>query len=397
MKLKNLHIALLFSLIFSACEKPTDWYPYYESQHNKPYGTEIFQEQLEYQFTATSTEIIKERTDELLAEDVYELSTYVYINPYFYPDSVAYDQLLKFAEDDNALFISTQNEDAQCLSRYGITIAQKPAKQFNFTLTKLEILDQKYSFKNRLTTASYFKNIPSYATVLGTVSIGDSTYPNYIAIRLAGYNNKLYLHAQPDVYSNYHMLRGEDGLYALNTLSYLKYTQYFLWDGYGTRRRYTTPPSDGDTQGLLRYILGSKSLTFALLALIAMVLLFFGFNYKRLTRAIPVLRPQQNNSMAFMKLIANLFVNEENQIAIAKYRANFVLDRIKEKYFLEASNLDENFRKALAVKTQVEEQKLVTFVAQLNKIRYSNTLDKAGFIRFSEAIENGISLIKLNQ
>ena len=98
-----------------------------------------------------------------------------------------------------------------------------------------------------------------------------------------------------------------------------------------------------------------------------------------------------------MKLVANLFVNEENQIAIAKYRANFVLDRIKEKYFLEASNLDEHFRKALAVKTQVEEQKLVTFVAQLNKIRYSNTLDKAGFIRFSEAIENGISLIKLNQ
>ena len=49
------------------------------------------------------------------------------------------------------------------------------------------------------------------------------------------------------------------------------------------------------------------------------------------------------------------------------------------------------------IKTQVDERKLVKFVAQLNKIRYSKTLDKAGFIRFSEAIENGISLIKLNQ
>lgn len=397
MKLKNLHIALFGLLLLAACQPRTDWSPYFESQYKQPYGTKVFQEQLEYQFPASTVEIIKGHTDELFATDDYELSTYVYVNPYYYPDSAEYEQLEQYAKDDNALFIATQNPTAHCFTKYGIKLGRKKTPKFNFRLEKLNVLDQEYNLDNRGVRATYFTKIPPYATVLGTVTIGDSTFPNYIAIRLAGYNNKLYLHAQPHVYSNYSMLHKDDGLYALHTLSYLKYTQYFLWDGYGTDRRYTTQPSDGDTEGLLRYIYGSKSLTYALLTILALVLLFFAFNYKRITRAIPVLRPERNNSIDFMKMVANLFVGEENQIAAAKYRANFVLDRIKEKYFLEAADLDENYRKALATKTQVDEQKLVNFVAQLNKIRYSNTLDKAGFIRFSEVIENGISLIKLNQ
>jgi hypothetical protein len=397
MKVNNLHIAILASLLLSACNMPSDWTPYYESQHKTPYGTKIFQEQLENIFPDAYTDILKDRTDEVLASEAYGLSTYMYVNPKFYPDSLEYAQLEQYAKEDNALFIATEDRNAHCIEKYSIEIERDSAAEFQFTLERLSTVDQHFTLKNRRETANYFSQIPPYATVLGSVTIGDSTYPNFIAIRLANYNNKLYLHAQPDVFSNYHMLQDEDGRYALNTLSYLKYTDYFVWDGYGTKRRYNTPPSEGDTAGLLRYIYGSKPLTFAFITLIALALLFFGFNYKRVTRAIPVLRPERNNSIDFMNLVANLFVNEENQIAIAKYRANYVLDRIKERYYLDPQELDENFRKALATKTQVDERKLVKFVAQLNKIRYSKTLDKAGFIRFSEAIENGISLIKLNQ
>jgi len=397
MRLGNLYIAVFTLVLISACQRPTDWYPYYESEHKEAYGTKVFQEQLENIFPSATTEIVKERTDELLTNQAYELSTYMYVNPYFYPDSAEYKQLERFAISDNALFIVTSDDNAQCLKDHDITLAQKEDSVFRFTLTKLDVLDQEYELASRTSSVNYFKTIPSYASVIGTVTVGDSTFPNFIAIRLGGYNNKLYLHAQPDVYSNYHMLKDQDGLYALNTLSYLKYNTYFLWDGYGTQRRYTTPPSDGDTEGLLRYVFGSKSLTYALITLAALLLLFFGFNYKRITRAIPILRPERNNSIDFMKMVSNLFVAEENQIAVAKYRANFILDRIKEKYFLDTAEINEDFRKALATKTQVEEQQLRSFVAQLNKIKNSNYLDKAGFIRFSEAIEKGISLIKLNQ
>ena len=398
MRMRYIYIITLLTAL-SACEQRTDWYPYFESQHKTPYGTKVLQEQLGNVLPDTYVEIIKSSTDELLAEDMYEQTTYMYINPQYYPDSSQTSALLNFTQSDNGLFIATTDEYFNPLftkfkiSLESINNVKQPIK---LNLIHLTDGDYTHNIKLRDSTITYFHQIPDYATVLGTVEVGDSSYPNYIGITVGGENNVLYLHSNPELFSNYHMLKGDDGRYALNCLSNLYHTGYFLWDGFGTKRRYSTPPSSGDSSDLLRYIWSNPALKYALLTLMAAFLLFFLLNYKRVVRSIPVFQTRKNSSIGFMKMVATLFMQEENHIHLARYRVNYFLDKIKEQHFIDFSQLDEEFTRNLAVKTQLTELELRPLITQLTKVKNANYLNEKDFFRFSKIIESFIQKLNIH-
>lgn len=378
-----------FILLAAGCmDAPTDWSPYYESQHTQAYGTEVMQEQLSTQFPNAKQTIIKKRTPEFLAEYYDQNSTYFYINTNCYVNEDLCEDLLRYSKSNNSLFIATDEGENPFYQKLGIRMNfAYDQKLFKLTLKHLNFGDKEFTIKNRPTPIAYFSKVPANAQILGTIEIADSIYPNYIALnRQQG--SKVLLHANPELFSNYHLLHENDAQYSFNTLSYLTNTSEFLWDGFGTKRRYFTPPSNGDSSDLLRYITKHKSLLLALLCISLMVGMFLLFNYKRVVRAMPLHTAQQNNSIAFMQMVANLFVGQENHIDLARYRIHFFLDIIKDKYYVDIGTLDDTFKKNLAVKAGIKPENLDPLMLELKRVKNTNYLNKAHFVRFSKTIEH---------
>ncbi|PCJ66733.1 MAG: hypothetical protein COA58_04540 [Bacteroidetes bacterium] len=390
-------IISLSLVILMGCNdvKVSDWTPYYESQYKTPYGTKVLEEELQNLYPDAYIDVVKNRTQEHLEEFYGENSTWIYINPHFYPDDDLMDDLMAYTESNNSLFIATNDNYNSCLSYLDVQTTYAIGKKYELTLDYLYGGSQSYTITDRENRFNYFSSIPPYAQVLGTIEVGDSTHPNFIALSRPNGQSQIFLHANPELFSNYHLLNKEDALYSLNTFSYLNQTSQIIWDGYGTERRYRSEPSEGDISGLLRYIRKNKSLLAAFLLLTSCMVFFVLFNYKRVTRRIPVHIPLENNTIAFMQMVANLFVSEENHIHLAKYRVNYLLDKLKEKYYLDISEIDDSFKKNLAIKTSLDPSELDRFILTINKIKNTNYLNKQNFIKFNKTVESYRSKLAL--
>jgi hypothetical protein len=190
------------------------------------------------------------------------------------------------------------------------------------------------------------------------------------------------------------MLHGQDGLYAVNSLSHLHHTETFIWDGFSTGNRYKAAAGQSSDFGILRYIHQHKSLWYAFLILVLAMLSFVVFNYKRITRAMAIYAPQKNNSIAFMRMVAVLFEKEENHIELARYRITYLLDGIKHRYHIDTSVLDDVFKQKLADKANIPKAEVDIVITQIFKIKESARLDKTGFMHFNETLESFIKKIK---
>ena len=383
-------IVISFVLLFSACGRlPVDWTPYYESQHTSPYGTKVLENELQNIFRHSDFYQITGKTEDDINSWYDTDASFIYVNPKFYPDSTFTEDLEQFTDYGNSLFIATEDETHALFSKFHLGMMHQDQDSYRLQLNYLYSGSKHYTIENRPNNAiSYFTSIPSYAKVLGTVEIGDTTFPNFLYVSRRDSDNKILIHANPELFSNYHLLNHADAEYSLNTFSHLLHTQTIFWDGYGTARRYAmTEPVEGDSNSLLRYILSSQALTLGFGTLLLAFILFFLFNYKRKTRSIPIHVPQENNSLAFVELISTLFEGEENQIDLAKYRANYILDIIKEKYYVDIESLDDIFIQRLSHKTEINIETLKPFVFQLRKARNKNYMNQDDFAKFCRIIE----------
>lgn len=396
--MRTIYISMVL-LMLSACdpqENATDWRLHYESQYKAPYGTYVLSQELEYIYPNSTTEVIKERTsDHLQSYDEYEYSSYIYINELFYPDSLTQVRLLNFTQYENSLFIATRNFDAPLFKPYKIETASTNVNTAKLKLNYASENGRSYTIDNKVKQLSYFTSVPNGARVLGTIEVNGIAEPNFIELGINDADQKILLHSNPLFFTNYHMLHSTDGQYAVQAMAQLNHTSYFLWDGYGTERRYTTPPQDGSIWDTLSYILKHKSLAAALFTFIAAILLLFGVNYKRISRNIPIYSRPQNNSLAFMKMVSNLFMHEENHIDLARYRVNYLLDRIRQRYNVSTAEITHDFKVKLAQKANINPKELDVLIAQFQKVKTLKQMSKEGFLSFSKLIETHIQKLDI--
>jgi hypothetical protein len=339
-------------------------------------------------YPGSITEVLKGRTAENFEDyDMYENCTFMYVNETFYPDSLTQLRLLNFTQYANSLFIATRDFSADLFTTYGIATRSANVEKATLKLNYAGGNGRTYTIDNRIKELSYFTSVPDGARVLGTLLVDGVAEPNFIELGINDSDRKVLLHSNPLFFTNYHMLHSSDGKYAIQAIAELKHTNYFIWDGYGTERRYTTPPQDGSIWDTLSYILKNKSLAAALFTFMAAILLLFGMNYKRINRNIPIHTRPKNNSLAFMKMVSNLFMHEENHIDLARYRVNYLLDRIRQRYTINTAEINNDFKLKLAQKANVDPKELDILVAQFQKVRTLKQLSKEGFLSFSKLIE----------
>lgn len=329
--------------------KPINWFPSFASHHTIPYGTYILKKELSSLFPSTSIQEIVSNPYEFLADDQVA-GTYIFINDVINMGEEEFNRLMNFVERGNDVFVSTQSIQVDTFKIH--TRRLFSASLVEKTLLTLENKRLALDSLRFAKTASHhvFEELDTLkSTVLGTLAIeSKDSIQLRSEVHFVKYQHGLgsfYFHTFPHAFTNYAILEGTNHAYVSSVLSYLDPKKPILLDAYykSGKSKISSP---------MYYVLSSKNLKYAYYTVLIAILLFIIFKGKRDQRAIPIITPLVNQSVAFTRTIAMMFFEERAHKEIASHKIKFFLDYIRTTYQLSTEHIDANFYNQLAMRSQ---------------------------------------------
>ena len=366
--------------------KPIDWRPTYATKDKIPFGLYVFDQESESlfknqkitKFGKTPFEFFDEQYN--YADSSYEISgTMIYIDDAFTIDPSSIDELFYFAGHGNHIFLSSVDFPTELADSLKFTIEYNTKFRDSIQLDISKTKNKHKAYYNKGISTAYFDEIDSTKTViLGTQkSSSGAEHANYI--RIAHKKGFFYLHLQPAAFTNYYLLK-ENASYVEDALGFLPNKKEIFWKV----KRYEMGIESGSP---MRYILSQPALKWAwYLALIALVVFMF-FNAKRRQRIIPIEEPLKNTTIDFTKTIGNLYFQEKNHLLIAEKKIQFLLEKIRNEYYIDTFNLDDTFINRLHQKTNRNKEDISQLVTQIKFLRNQNSITEKQLIDFNALIE----------
>lgn len=380
MNKKIIYILLaFFALIFLGMiyleytkPKPINWTPTFSSYDKIPYGTYVFFHEMKKLYPENNFEQISETPYTKLNKIDYDKgnNAYIFIESASLNSPETLNNIFDFVQQGNDAFIISSHPPQSILDSLNaqITISAfgLDQKKSENQLVNPNSNKTKYVF-DKNTNIYYFQKIDTTkATVLGTASFNNISYPNFIEQNYG--KGKFYIQLQSTAYTNYYMLKDNNYLYATNAFQYINKKKIF-WDENG--KSISRP-----TEGLLMFIQKNPPLLWAWRILIFGTLFYVIFFGKRLQRVIPIIKPLKNTSVEFTKTIANLYYNNRNYQDLIQKKIKYFLFFVREKYFIDIENLDENFAQKLHLKSGVSLEITQQIVTLINSTKNSSATEQ---------------------
>lgn len=295
------------------------------------------------------------------------------------------NEILNFAEKGNYVFIICKYFSYQTNDFFGFndTLFVEENDYTTANLDSLSVQLVSPRFKNSGTYiypgkkyGGFFKTIDTgYATILGKNGEG---FPNFIQLK-AG-DGAVYIHTSPLAFSNYFILHKNNMPYFEQAFSVIPATvNKILWNEYYlTKRNEQKQREPGWLSVLLKY----KTFRWALLTVMATLLVFVLLEMRRKQRPIPVIEKTKNDSLDFVQTIGRLYYDKKDHKDLAKKMGVYFLDHVRNRYKITADELDEGFINALHLKTAYDVNKIksiVDFIQQLEQRSNIKEQELGGF------------------
>ncbi|WP_299555665.1 DUF4350 domain-containing protein [Seonamhaeicola sp.] len=383
-------LILLFVVVIAidfSKPKPINWNPTYNELHKIPYGTFILHDQLKNLFPDSEIKNIKVTPYEYFdafyswEDSLYNTSgTYILIDHFSEVDEVSAQELLDFASHGNDVFISSNYIPEKILDSLSIDIKNqfdfkgKAELSFSNPLFKKDSITIKKGLSNY-----YFSELDSLATtVLGYQKFNTIKRINYIKVE-HGLGN-FFLHLQPVVFTNYHLLKNKNKKYVSAALSYLN-------DGtihFDSQNKIGADLS----RSPLRFILSKPALRNAWWLALATLILFMIFNAKRRQRIVNVIKPLENSTIAFTKTIGNLYYETKDHNAIIEKKITYFLEHLRRKYYVDTELLDDKFVKNLSLKSNKDKEDVQALINLILNLKAKSNCTEADLLQLNKAIED---------
>lgn len=342
--LRNNRIILIAIIILFAASvavqhfapEPTDWSENYDLTSQTPYGACVLSDLLKESF---GPDLVVENSVsffESLDTTVDEVQNLVVVSTAFFPDSIDRKTVLHQVAMGSDLLISASAIDPAFLRYLDIevgkpaidTSAFRPGRDvLHFTDTEFEN-DSGFYFNRKMPLVWISSYDTLVARPLGTNRNGQI---NFLMVSYG--KGRVYIHTQPQAFSNYHLLYGSVG-YAARVLSYLPVRRTIADRYYKPNRPVNDSP--------MRYILSQPPLLMAYYVLLLSLLLFFLVESKRRQRVIPFIEPLHNLSLDYVKTIGSLYFRQHNNDDLALKKTIYFREFLRERYnFSELSDDDE--------------------------------------------------------
>lgn len=333
---------------------PINWYPSYGNTDKVPFGLNVFHTTLKDRLTTNFKEINRPPYEVMQDSDSLK-GTYLFINDGVYFDEAESYSLLDWVEKGNTLFVASHSISQTLLDTLSLEL------DFYYDLDNIESepllslshpshsTETPYDLDREVTT-NYFSVLDTVNTVvLGVFDIRkeghtDILEPKVNFIRQSFGDGQVYLHLLPETFTNYFMLHKDNANYTNAVQTYLRDDETIYWDNHykNSKTFYSSP---------LYMIFKSKYLKWAWYVLLLGVFLWVFFEGKRKQRAIPIVTPLDNQSVAYAHTIAGMYLEKKDHKSIAHHQINHFLEYLRSTHNLDTSLLGLDFITKASEKT----------------------------------------------
>jgi hypothetical protein len=380
-------LILVGIIIIDANKKvPIDWRPSYSLREKIPFGLYVFDQESKSLFNPQKIKKFGETPYEFfdqyydVDDSTYSVSgTFLHIDNSCTIDNSSVDELLYFVSHGNNAFLSATSFPEKLADSLHFETAQSNSflDSIQFKTERNHTTNQFY-FNKGINDAYFYEIDSTRTTVLGTQSNSKGiTQTNFV--RIPYKNGAFYLHLQPVAFTNYYLLK-ENAQYTQEVLGYIAPNETIYWNvnQYENQNLSESP---------LRYILSKPALRWAWYLSLISLLFFMIFNAKRRQRIIPIKEPLKNTTVDFTKTIGNLYYQEKDHQNIAEKKIVFLLEKIRNEYYIDTFNLDETFINRLHQKTGNDKTVIENVVQLIKKIRNQSQTTEKELIIFNELLE----------
>lgn len=228
----------------------------------------------------------------------------------------------------------------------------------------------------------------SFARVLG---VNDKQQPNYILL-FSG-KGRIYLHAAPRAFGNYFLLNDDNYQYIANVISYLRTDpKYIYWDEYyknirSTRRNSSGRSRDNDFSSL-SVLWRQPALRWAFLLVIAGLLMYILFGFKRKQRLIPVLQPMSNSTLDFTRTVGRLYLQKKNNQNIAEKIITYFYEYLRSRYYINTNLPEDELLNTLSRRSGMEREATAKMLSLIREIQNQDKVSDEQLLELNAAVEN---------
>ncbi|MFS4467672.1 DUF4350 domain-containing protein [Maribacter sp. 2210JD10-5] len=384
-----LTIGILMLLQYNKPKK-INWFESYVATHKIPYGTFVLNELVPKLFPG-KVQQIQLPPFEFLGKNDSIKGAYLFINNRVSFEESELKKILEWTAKGNITFIASKSFEAKLLDTLHLGVAniysgfETNQKQEHFLVNPNLKLQDSILFE-KSTQATYFSEIDTLNTILlARVSTsseggGKQNYKNFNVIRQPFGNGEIILSTFPEAFTNYFILKKDNKQYTAGLLSYFSDAdQIYLDNHYKSGKSFYTSP--------MYIFLNTKELKWAYYIALIGAFVYILFEGKRKQRAIPVVVPLKNQTLAFTRTISDMYFEKSDQKNIAEHKINFFLHKIRSTYYLGTITKEDEFYKNLASRSGHSFEWVKSLFIFIEEIRNSTEITDSQLIKLNNLIQ----------
>ncbi|WP_333660938.1 hypothetical protein [Chishuiella changwenlii] len=309
-------------------------------------------------------------------------------------DSIAKDHLNNLAQNGGVVFLADyyDNFGSDDTKKSNIDTVNVKEEEDNILYTETASIKNDFELatkekfkikKKKGFEHRYFSDLKDDdIEVIGTITHGNKTYPNYIKIGVEDSKGYYLYHAEPIYFSNYYLLNEDSYFYAKSVLKEFK-GKNILW--YNPNKTY----SGAKNTSTLRFIMSQPALKTAWIMLLVMLFLFLLFRSKREQRIIPILEKEENHTVEFAKTISSLYQESGEIKDIIEKKIDYFLYKLRKNFRIETADLTNKlFIEVVAHKANITEEEALKNFQFIKNIQNKNKPNAHDLKQVHEIIEN---------
>ncbi len=334
-------------VIFEASRpKPVDWYPYYKTAKKTPFGLYVWNQEVDALLDESEVIRFSETPYNFFIDkfDTEELNysvkgTFLYISRDFSLDNYSQQEILDFASFGNTVFLSCSDFPYDFLE--DLEVELESGAWIGDTMKLLLPGSTDNEFELPVWHENQYFSLPDSSDQIKLgLRYSDTDELGVNFIRLPYGEGTVFLHLNPEVFSNYFLLEKEKREYTEYLAGYInEKTVFFYSNGNLSNENLGNTP--------LRFIMSKRSLKWAWLLLLITGVLFMIFRAKRRQRVIPVKIPHANTTLQFVRTVADLHYREKDYYTIMDKRIMFFLEKMRKDHRIDTREIDDRFRDKL--------------------------------------------------
>ena len=370
-------VALLMLLQYNK-PKEVNWFPSYVAKHKIPYGTLVLNDVMQRLFPEKTTQV-SIPPFEFLKEDATAQGTYFFVNNTIEFGEAELNSLLNWTSEGNTLFIATNDFEQQLLDTLNLETANLYGEFNEYQSHRHELVNPVLKSKTgyifrKDDYASYFREIDTVLTkVVGTVTnvTENDSLQHFDVIRQKFGDGEIILSTFPKAFTNYFILKNDNKNYTAGLLSYLDDSRTIYMDNHHKSGKsvYTSP---------MYIFLNIKEFKWAYYLVLIGAVIYIIFEGKRKQRAIPVVRPLKNQTLAFTRTIGDMYFEKGERKQIAEHKISYFLEYIRSRFHLGTIKREVDFYRNLASRSAHSLEKveqLFTFIERLRNQEHISDLE----------------------